>query len=285
MPGLFNRLQSQRAFLDHRVSAMEQRLNNSDERMRVIRYALDRIDQLVQACDKETPRKSYSQQSEDLLVDTLYSSVLQRFQPGFYLDIGAAHPINLSNTYFFYKLGWTGICVEPNPAFHALYKQHRPHDVALNFGLSSKSEILTYHQFEFPYINGFYGQENIDWQVKTNGQTYLGGIEIACLNVNDFLRQHVQRPVDFLNIDVESLDIEILTTWDWGLCRPLIICAEIIATDLHDIIAHNITKILGRQGYTPVSRAWHSTIFVQADLLQKSKLAGQDEIYGKADPR
>lgn len=262
--------------LSERVDLIENRLNASDERAKVARYGLDRIDQKLHTTDKEVSRKSYSLEAEDLLVDTIYSSVLKRFQPGFYLDIGAAHPTNHSNTYFFYKLGWSGVCVEPNPEFHALYKEKRPHDLALNIGLSARSTgTLTYHQFEHPYINGFFEQDVVDWHVNKNGQTYLGNSQIECRTAADFISEYVNRQVDFLNIDVETLDEEILSAWDWNICKPLIICAEIHTTSLKDVLQSNVSKILENAGYTAVSRGWLSTIFVQSDALKHAVVIGR----------
>jgi hypothetical protein len=55
--------------------------------------------------------KSYSQEGEDMILNRIFEGKCQ----GFYVDIGAHHPRRFSNTYFFYKHGWTGINVEPNP--------------------------------------------------------------------------------------------------------------------------------------------------------------------------
>lgn len=261
--------------LSARIEAIEDRLSASDERAKVVRYSLDRIDQMVQIADKETSRKSYSLEAEDLLVDNIYSNVLKLFQPGFYLDIGAAHPTKYSNTYFFYKLGWSGICIEPNPTFHALYKEARPHDSALNIGISGKSSgMMTYHQFEHAYLNGFYDRDVIDWHVKSNGQTYIGNSQIKCIAISEFLSQNINCPVDFLNIDVETLDVDILSSWNWSMCKPLIICAEIHTSSLKDVIESDIAKTLEAAGYVAVSRGWLSTIFVQADKLKDAVVIG-----------
>lgn len=262
--------------LSTRVGLIEERLNRSDERAEVVRYGLDRIDQTLHTADKETTRKSYSLEAEDLLIDNIYSAVLKRFKPGFYLDIGAAHPTKHSNTYFFYKLGWSGVCVEPNPDFHALYNEKRPHDLALNIGLSAKmSGDLTYHRFNHPYINGFYGQDTVDWHTQKNGQTYLGSRQIECQRITDFLAANVNRSVELLNIDVETLDVEILSAWDWNACKPLIICAEIHTTSLKDVVESDVAKILNAAGYTAVSRGWLSTIFVRDDKLKDAVVIGR----------
>ena len=62
--------------------------------------------------------RSYSQEGEDM--------ILRRFlagqKDGFYVDVGAHHPVRFSNTYYFYKQGWAGINIEPNPDSLAAFK-------------------------------------------------------------------------------------------------------------------------------------------------------------------
>jgi hypothetical protein len=78
-----------------------------------------------------------------------------------YPDIGAAHPVQHSNTFHFYERGWSGLCVEPNPEFFALYRTYRPRDRAFNLGLSPESGTLRYHRFASHLINGFLGKSSL----------------------------------------------------------------------------------------------------------------------------
>lgn len=212
-------------------------------------------------------RRSYSIEAEDLLIETILYAVLKQYQPSVYLDIGAAHPIQHSNTYYFYKRGWTGVCVEPNPEFYALYATHRPRDKVFNVGISpDQSGTLRYHRFKSQLINGFYGQEMIDRHVA-RGEDYLGHSDVQCLNIGDFLREQINQPIDVLNIDVETLDARILGAWDWGACRPVIICAEIHTSDIKTMLASDVATVLANAGYSAMSRGWLSTIFVANERL------------------
>ena len=78
-------------------------------------------------------RTSYSQQGEDLIVDSICGSLEIRNPT--YLDIGAADPIQLNNTYLFYERGCRGVLVEPNPAFCRKLEAQRPKDKVLNVGV------------------------------------------------------------------------------------------------------------------------------------------------------
>lgn len=79
-------------------------------------------------------KRSYAQSGEDVVVD----AILSRQKTGFYVDIGAYHPKVFSNTYLFYKRGWRGICVEPNPEAKILFQVARPRDVFVNVGVMSE---------------------------------------------------------------------------------------------------------------------------------------------------
>lgn len=193
--------------------------------------------------------------------------MLKKHTPGTYLDIGAAHPIDHSNTYKFYCAGWRGICVEPNPDFFSLYRSLRPEDRAYNVGIMDRSALLKYHRFTEPLINGFFDQDLVEAH-KSRGETYLGETNVKCVSIQDFLATEVAgKEIDLLNIDVETLDATILANWDWSICRPKVVCAEIHTSTIRTMLDTDVAKILEAAGYNAVSRGWMSTIFVDNALL------------------
>jgi hypothetical protein len=66
--------------------------------------------------------KSYSQEGEDMILRRIFEGQ----EKGFYVDVGAHHPRRFSNTYYFYKLGWAGVNLEPNPDALIAFKADRP---------------------------------------------------------------------------------------------------------------------------------------------------------------
>lgn len=213
-------------------------------------------------------RCSYSIEAEDLLLETILAVPLKQHTPGTYIDIGSAHPIEHSNTYLFYEKGWRGICVEPNPELCAIYKQVRPEDKAINIGISDgPSGSLRYNRFTQPLINGFFGQDMIEKHVAS-GETYLGAIDVPCLGVSDFLTREVNMPqVELLNIDVETMEARILGKWNWDLCRPKVICAEIHSQSITTMLESDVATVMKQAGYTPMSRGWISSIFVANEFM------------------
>src|SRR5262245_1376507 len=113
--------------------------------------------------------ESYSTEAEDLILQRLLFAVLGKdpAETGFYLDIGAYHPLMGSNTHYFYRKGWRGINVEPNPQFMPDFQRERPEDITINAGLSDRAGMLEYHMFEFALLNGFFDRDLVDQHVKS----------------------------------------------------------------------------------------------------------------------
>jgi hypothetical protein len=83
---------------------------------------------------------SFSQQAEDLHIQRYFGTRGH----GFYVDIGAYHPFQYSNTQLFYSRGWRGINIEPNPDQFVFFPQYRPQDTNLNLAVGNAGEALTY---------------------------------------------------------------------------------------------------------------------------------------------
>jgi hypothetical protein len=83
---------------------------------------------------------SHAQQAEDLHIQRYFGTRGH----GFYVDIGADHPFQYSNTQLFYSRGWRGINIEPNPDQFVFFPQYRPQDTNLNLAVGNAGEALTY---------------------------------------------------------------------------------------------------------------------------------------------
>ena len=90
-----------------------------------------------------TIQGSYSQHGEDLVID----NILGHKTRGSFVDVGAYDPININNTYRFYKRGWRGINIEPNPEKFSTLLTKRPKDVNLNIGVNDVKGMGTLYRF------------------------------------------------------------------------------------------------------------------------------------------
>jgi hypothetical protein len=193
-------------------------------------------------------RKSYSQQGEDLIVDFIFQTY--KCQCKSFIDIGANHPVRLSNSYFFYKKGASGICVDPNESFKNLYKRTRPRDQFIACGITGgKSTEMPYYVMDWHEFNTFDKIFAEETARKYKGRNSIKSvIDLPIINVNEFLEASAKREIDFLNLDVEGLDAQILKTWDFSLFKPKVICVE-SNTSIQKALNSESAEILQINGY------------------------------------
>jgi len=166
--------------------------------------------------------RSYSQYGEDLMLDKL----LNYKENGFYIDIGANDPIILNNTKKFYDKGWTGINIEPHLGCFKRIKFLRKKDINLNLGISDKKGKLTFYLMNASTLSTFNKEEMQD-NVKA-GFKLIKTVKIPVLTLGDIFEKYVgDRKIDFLSLDVEGHDYEVLKGNNWNKYRPNLIVIEI----------------------------------------------------------
>ena len=109
--------------------------------------------------------KSWSQEGEDLILARLFENNAK----GFYVDVGAHHPKRFSNTYLFYKKGWTGINIDAMPGSMKSFNKLRKRDINIEKPVSDKKQILTYYAFNESALNGFSKELSEERSNKNNG--------------------------------------------------------------------------------------------------------------------
>lgn len=194
-------------------------------------------------------RISFSQFGEDL--------ILQHLLPdkGFYIDVGANHPVTHSNTWLFYRNGWRGITVEPNPELASLHRVRRPRDVVLAAAVGRK-------RGRGAFVRGDSHLTNRVEPLPTRQREKESGT-VPILTLGQILLKHLSpgTEVDLLNVDCEGMDLDVLAGNDWKKCRPKVICAE-AKTRLEE---KTLTGFLRQKGYNPHARVFYSLIFLRQD--------------------
>jgi len=210
---------------------------------------------------------SFSQFGEDLIVESLLQSYFRQQQRAMssirYLEIGANHPIQTSNTYLFYaKHGARGILVEANPDLTARLKMVRIGDQVINLAVApSAIKKLTLHIAAHPELSSalaehiaFFGADGKI--VKT--------IEIQAVSLDDLLETQMPSGCDFLSLDVEGLDLAILEDAKLTTVRPKFLMVE----HSRDIIPKNdigIIAALQQRNYRLVAESQINLIFSSGD--------------------
>jgi FkbM family methyltransferase len=166
------------------------------------------------------PTVSYAQNGEDI--------VLRRVFPpghrGFYIDVGANNPLEDTVTRYFYEQGWDGINIEPGDIFSQV-AAHRPRDVNLNVGVSNVTGVQKFYDFPDYPGSSTYCEHQATIHRRDHGFRCIErSVPIATLKAICDL--HVRRPIDFISIDVEGLERQVLEGADWDRYRPVVVVIE-----------------------------------------------------------
>ena len=206
---------------------------------------------------------SYSFYGEDLLIRAIVNRI--KYETGIelqlnYVDIGAWRPIRGSNTYSSYKLGSRGTVVEPNIAFRKHWRVLRPEDQFLQFACGKMSEAQFFlFQSGSPAntLDSNFAAKIGEKESRVLTESYM----VKVMTLEDILEAHLNRfPGDyFLDIDVEGLDFEVITSFDFkSMLRPIILVVEdtepmILQSQIHE---HLVKLNYGLVARTPISSCY-----------------------------
>ena len=204
----------------------------------------------------------YSQSYED--------SIISRFCPetsGRYVDVGSGRPISGSNSYYFYKKGWSGILVDPIKRNELLSRVLRPRDDFYRALVGVQDEVNFYETYPYEYSTT---SADIYENLLKSGLIEL--ISKSQMNVKPLsdLNLHIsQTEPSFLSIDAEGADFEVLQSNDWTKFKPRVICIE--SPRDADLNSLSIIDYLDQLGYQLVEQTQLSKIFVTRPYLQPSR--------------
>lgn len=209
--------------------------------------------------DKFISSPSYSQEGEDMVLRGFYEG--KKRYKGFYVDIGAHHPFRFSNTMYFYRKGWKGINIEANPKALKLFNLFRKRDVNLNLGISGTKQQLTFYCFNEPALNGF-SKEVSEGRNNKNNYQIVETIEIQTYPLGEILDHYLpeHQQIDFLTIDAEGLDFEILKSNNWGKYKPTYILVE-DKVDMDNLNNSEVYLFLKGLGYEWIAKTKRTLFF------------------------
>lgn len=200
-----------------------------------------------QSTEMKRPMISYAQNFEDVMLYRVF-----RDKPtGFYVDVGASDPVHHSVTKWFYDLGWSGINVEPRSMFFKALQRERSRDVNLNCGAGAvNGEALFFEMSATPEWSSF------DDLARTEAMARREAIiehTIPILTLNEIIERHgADRTIDFLKIDVEGWERQVLSGLDLTRHRPIIVVVEATHQGTAERNEANWEHILIGAGYKAV---------------------------------
>ncbi|WP_216647443.1 FkbM family methyltransferase [Chitinophaga sp. SYP-B3965] len=200
----------------------------------------------------------YSQEGEDM--------VLQRFlgdkANGFYIDIGAHHPIRFSNTYKFFKRGWRGINIDAMPGSMERFRKLRKEDINLELPLSDKKEVLNYYIFNEKALNTF-DETEARKKDGVNGFKITDVRSLETSTLTDVVNKYVPagQSIDFLSIDIEGYDMKVLKSNDWNKIRPEIVLIEDLNSSIEDSLQGEQFRFMKSVDYKLIARTFNTAFY------------------------
>ncbi|MES2818610.1 MAG: FkbM family methyltransferase [Pseudomonadota bacterium] len=210
---------------------------------------------------------SYAQNFEDVILERIFKGK----EKGFYVDIGACHPVYDSVTYHFYRKGWNGINVEPQPALFTELVSLRERDINLKCCAGQQAGQMTLA------ITADIGTSTLDLDLAeeySRCQSVVETISVELVTLDQIWAEHVgERPVDFLKIDVEGFEQNVLLGADLERISPSVIVIEATRPNSNALcydqweyllLEHyeffyfdGLNRFYQRKGFVPDQRASH----------------------------
>lgn len=222
---------------------------------------------------------SYAQNREDIIIEAFFPGE----KSGFYVDVGANHPIRHSVTKLFYDKGWNGINFEPNPKLHKMLTRYRPRDKNILQGVGDMNRLL-----EFRIYHSRDGLEGISTLSSRMKKTYSSSddedtenytdIKVPVRTLKQSLAENDVKHISFMKIDVEGYEYEVLSGNDWVKYRPELICIE----------ANHIKKdwrpLLEKAGYNIVFNDGLNDYYLADESLERKKNFDYAKVFLLSEP-
>mgnify|MGYP001166457167 CR=1 FL=1 len=209
---------------------------------------------------------SYSYGSVDLLLEHIFKNQSH----GLYIDVGCQHPVMNNNTYLLYKKGWNGINIDLDKKNIDLFNFYRKRDLNINFAISSQEgerDLFFYHDksaintVEKSVAN--YQRAQVKEIKKVKTKTLNSIIENSKFN---------DLTIDFVSIDVEGHELDVIKGFDLKKYKPKVIIIEFLDLslkkleiknlDIKNFLKSEIYQYMIDKNYTLVNLIHSDLIFV-----------------------
>jgi Methyltransferase FkbM domain len=196
-------------------------------------------------------RGSFSNSGEDLVLVELLPE-----DSGHFIDVGSGRPISSNNTFKFYKKNWRGISIDPIHFNVSLSKFLRPSDRNMFGYVSGSGDVRTLYEF-LPYQNSTLDHDLAMRQLNTVGFHLVRKIAVPRIDLNKLGIKMRPSEATLLTIDAEGMDFEILSSIDFDVIYPKVICVEAWGHSQES----RIREFLHQKNYSLVCRRGDSLIF------------------------
>jgi len=230
------------------------------------------ITQRIKKNKQSNYSKSYSQCGEDMIIKFIFNAQGNRKLT--WIDIGAHHPTWINNTAYFYENGFYGINIEPDPELIKEFYKKRKNDINLNIAIADKAGEADFYIMDSRTLNTLSKEEAIE--NEKYGHKIVKTQSIKTMTISSIIENYCNGIFpDFLSLDAEGYDLEILKTIDWEKTSPKVICVENIPytpklknyfTSMQE---SELSKYLESKNYSIIAFSLINTIFVNNKYIEK----------------
>jgi len=207
-------------------------------------------------------------------IDALVANIFKDKRFGIYCDVGSSHPIKNNNTYLLHKKGWLGTNIDLDLKNIQLFNYARPKDNNVNAAVSDKvSEENLYFYHDKSPINTL--SKEISAYQSANVSKI---IKVKTVTLNSILDNSAfsDKPIDFLSIDVEGFEYNVLKNFNFDKYNPKVIVVEYLDTTLEELEIKNLNidnvlkspiyKFITSRGYTLANWLHSDLVFIRNDF-------------------
>lgn len=205
---------------------------------------------------------TYAQHGDDLMALNLFELIGGEHAKR-YLDLGAHHPTDISNTRLLYERGWRGVNVEANPDLIPAFLKERPEDTTVCVGVAAEPGEADFYRYSQTSGRNTFSRAETE---SLKGVMTVQAVEpLKVVSVNQIVKTYCGGvwPA-FLSVDIEGLDHEVIASADFSESSPLVICVE---TRRHETVARE--ELLLRKGYGCYCRMGENLFFVRMGHFHK----------------
>jgi len=210
---------------------------------------------------------SFSQFGEDRILLEYFESI--GISRGIFLEIGANHPTQLSQTWLLEQNGWTGFLIEPLPEMAAMLTKQRPNSKVFESAVSSAEK----RGQAYLIVKEDQAESELVFDRPTNDCAFQ---PVPVRTIDDVLSEAGCQRIDFLSIDIEGMEIPALTAFDFDRYRPALILIE---DHCQDLTKH---RFLTSKGYKVVNRCGCNNWYILRNVRYSGKRTiSRYELYRK----
>ncbi len=209
--------------------------------------------------------RHFSQFAEDISI----SRIFPKNYIGIFVDVGCFHPKKYNNTWTLYKRGWTGVNIDIDPIKIKAFElqRARDHNVSCAVGL---------HDGEVEYYsNGFYSlTTTTSEEFSKLRKNYIRKITTSQkLDSILFASPFSGEQIDFLSIDAEGNDIEVLKSLSFEVYKPMVVAIETQGKFLNQVIETEEFNFLKNKGYDLIAWCGLTLIFANKNFLHANGIS------------